>query len=885
MDHQGGIVGLSEDRKLRRHWLDFMIVPSKFEVPSTPDGYIKRPRLDKKLKGAAKRQLTIIEGPPGSGKTTLVSGWKEEGDTSLAYISLEEADNHLLRFWLQLIAAIDQAIPGFDNDLTERFIECFLKMPSRALAELNSACTNLSVPLVLILDGYQHIEVDEIHQMLSDWIRSLPKQLHIVMITYIKCPLKLPKHLIYRFGWPELAFTAGEIKRFCQKNQKTNVAPELVLQLQQETEGWALGLRMLGTMRSSANYEQHKITLDPNQNALDRYTTVCGRMMDQVLTGLSDEAISFLQFTSIPERIDESLIKKLTGISNPDLMLSHLERKRLFFQRTTEGAKTWYRYHPLIAQKLRNQLQIEDFELWRSLELTTGCWLESNEFPMEAMEHYIRGSHYDEAGRLLEGLFNQFIHQEAWTLRRFFSKIPDEIIQERPKLYLSFLFFAAGEQEPRRTLEQLDVIEWKVASGQGVLTEAQRSYSMRVITVMRAYVCMFKKDVEGLGYHLNDYLDRGFSPDDEIFSYIDYHERSYSRLRSFPGVTGRLLDAEACFGPIMQRWGKIHSYNTAYYSIGYGELLYERNQLSESEVYASTARSIGEAMGKPALFIPAAILLSRIAFGRNQLKIAIQYLRDVRSLLNDEDTHEWALILDAYETKIQLQSSKGETEVGTWFLQRHTTFPEAGSKCNEFLYMLVRARARIRIGQETEARNLLRQIQKSAASHELLMEQLEAYSLLALLYHRQGKEGLAARTLGKALQLSARDGHLRIYIDEGPPLRNIASHYRQVRRTYKLEERQISVRYIDQILFAFEAQYAIPNTELTSRCNPLSEMEKRVLLGVSKRWTSKEIAPSLDISIGTVNTYIQRIFSKLNVKKRKDAVIQAYRSGWIDSEQ
>ncbi|GIP23265.1 LuxR C-terminal-related transcriptional regulator [Paenibacillus sp. J22TS3] len=884
IDHPSAVEVESEEKNVRRHWLDFMIIPSKFEIPPIPASYVKRQRLHKKLRGALRRRLTLIEGPPGSGKTTLVSGWKEEAPAALAYITLEEADNHLLRFWLQVIAAMDQAVPGTDEGLTIRFIEHFVQQPSRALAELNAMCAQLSEPLILVIDGYHTIEIAEIHLMLTDWLYSLPEQLHIILITHSEIPLKLPKQLVYKIGWPELAFSVGEIKRLYQKLNWPAVTREQALQLQKETEGWALGLHMLSTIPNFGKQEGETSQASLENSILDKKMTVCGRMMDQLMSRLAPESVSFLMRTVVPERINESLIRDLTESPDPEQLLADLENEKLLFQRIREGSEVWYRYHPLIAQKLRNLLQEQDIQQWCSLQRTTGTWLENNGFPMEAMEHYMRGGHYDEAGRLLEVLFNQFILREAWTLRRFFAKIPEETMQKRPKLYLSSLFFTVGEQGPQRTLEQLDSVEWKIAAGQGELSEAQRAYAMRVIKVMRAYVCIFKQDLHGLVFHLNDYLDQGYSPQDEIFSYIDYQQRHYSRLRSFPGITGRLLPAEHCFEPIMRRWSNIRSYNTGYYAIGYGELMYEHNRMREAEEAAALARSIGEELGADALIVPAAILQSRIAFSRKQLQSALQILSEVRAGLSDKAAREWSLILDACETKLHLQSPAGDPVAGLRYLSSYSSTLMEDSTSNELLVSLVLARALIFNSQDMESRPLLKRILKIASGQGLIMEQLEAYVLLALLYSKLGKDSLAARTFGKAVQLSAREGHLRTYLDEGAALRKVAEHYRQSRQAYKMEERQVSVRYIDQILFAFEAQDAPTDKKTVADRNPLSDMERRVLLGVSKRWTSKEIAGWLGVSTGTVHTYIQRIFSKLEVNKRKEAVLKAYRSGWLDTE-
>ena len=40
-----------------------------------PEALVRRPRLDSLLADRARRQVTLISAPPGSGKTTLVTAW------------------------------------------------------------------------------------------------------------------------------------------------------------------------------------------------------------------------------------------------------------------------------------------------------------------------------------------------------------------------------------------------------------------------------------------------------------------------------------------------------------------------------------------------------------------------------------------------------------------------------------------------------------------------------------------------------------------------------------------------------------------------------------------------------------------------------------------
>ena len=57
----------------------------------------------------------------------------------------------------------------------------------------------------------------------------------------------------------------------------------------------------------------------------------------------------------------------------------------------------------------------------------------------------------------------------------------------------------------------------------------------------------------------------------------------------------------------------------------------------------------------------------------------------------------------------------------------------------------------------------------------------------------------------------------------------------------------------------------------------LSPREQAVLNGLAKGWTYKQLASELDISIDTIRTYIRRIYEKLHVQSRTEAVAKYLR--------
>lgn len=76
--------------------------------------------------------------------------------------------------------------------------------------------------------------------------------------------------------------------------------------------------------------------------------------------------------------------------------------------------------------------------------------------------------------------------------------------------------------------------------------------------------------------------------------------------------------------------------------------------------------------------------------------------------------------------------------------------------------------------------------------------------------------------------------------------------------------------------------------ELSRRVASLTEREREVLVGISLGRSNAEIAADLHLGESTVKTHVGRIFSKLGVRERAQAVVIAYQSRLVrvgDSQQ
>ena len=84
---------------------------AKLRPPPLRPEWVVRSRLLDNLQQAVERPVTLIAAPAGYGKTTLVTQWLASGTrpATVAWISLDAADNDPARLWSHVATALDRA--------------------------------------------------------------------------------------------------------------------------------------------------------------------------------------------------------------------------------------------------------------------------------------------------------------------------------------------------------------------------------------------------------------------------------------------------------------------------------------------------------------------------------------------------------------------------------------------------------------------------------------------------------------------------------------------------------------------------------------------------------------------------------------------------------
>src|SRR5687768_367652 len=126
------------------------LIDVRFAIPDRPPFMVHRPRLMDRLRHND-APVTVVVGPPGSGKTQLVASWVTAARVSrtVAWITVED-DGGAYPFWTVVVEALRHA----GVEIAPSFAPSAVSTPvdRSFLARLTAELNRLQKPVVLVLD-------------------------------------------------------------------------------------------------------------------------------------------------------------------------------------------------------------------------------------------------------------------------------------------------------------------------------------------------------------------------------------------------------------------------------------------------------------------------------------------------------------------------------------------------------------------------------------------------------------------------------------------------------------------------------------------------------------------------------------------------------------
>ncbi|MCM3762022.1 helix-turn-helix transcriptional regulator [Halalkalibacter oceani] len=305
-------------------------------------------------------------------------------------------------------------------------------------------------------------------------------------------------------------------------------------------------------------------------------------------------------------------------------------------------------------------------------------------------------------------------------------------------------------------------------------------------------------------------------------------------------------------------------YNLPFRHLALAEALYEKNQIMPTRGQLDKVwECAGSNHQQPGLSIPALwlTLLCDQAEGRQKETHFMAEEIYYRSLQTSIPI--WRRIGQAVRTYILLQEGHIE-DAADWLSEQKEILPIYWHQWTSFEFFMF-ARALILFQETEEANNLLRRMLTSASLEENSGVHLERRILQTIATIQLGRHEESRLYIRSALEIGWKNGYKRLFLDHDPLVFLSINEVQDELPDYLQ-------RYCSQLLQLGRNEDLKVISENPKMKDALTIREIQILQCIRQGFSNRTIGEQLHISEGTVKGHLHRIFKKLNVKNRVQAV-------------
>jgi LuxR family maltose regulon positive regulatory protein len=858
-----------------------------------------------------------VSAPAGFGKTTAVVDWLDGAVTdgkALAWLSLDKRDNDAVLFWEYVVAALHTIREHLAPNAM-----ALLRAPEPAVSAIVPALINdLSAgpeDVVLVLDDYHFIDSQEIHDSVAFLVEHLPAQLRLVITSRVDPPLPLARlraaGQLLEIRAADLRFTLDEAGSYLHHELGDSLTAQDVATLAGRTEGWIAALQLASlSMRGRDDLSSFVAGFAGD----DRY--VVDYLVEEVLDRIPPEINRFLLETSILYRLSGPLCDAVTGRDGSKATLERLERSNMFLV-PLDPRRQWYRYHHLFRDVLHAHLLDEHASALPELHARASAWLASNGDLTDAIRHALEAGDPELAADVTETAIPTWRRgRQESVLRNWLERIPDQVIRRRPVLMVARIGALAAigqfDSDAEATLDEAErLLRLRTEGGPRgaevvVADEDQLPALPTAIEMYRAALALTRGDLDATDEHGRRALD--IAPDDnhleragaaalvglaswtrgDIGGAVDGYSRSVAGLKRaghFADVLGcsiTLADLALAQGRLRDAFGVYADAlelstsqsgpplrGTADMHVGLSEIHRERNELVAAREHLQKSREIGEHNGLPQNPYRWRLAMARLLEADGDLAAAVELLDESERVYSTDFSPS---VRPVPAVRAGLLATHGRVgDAMAWVRESGVAADDDLDYLCEFEHLtlarvlLARFRAERSDAFLDDAVGLLERLLEAADAGGRAGASMQILVLLALARDAGGDRVEALAQLERALQLGEPQGYVRVFLDEGPPLRALLD---------AVDKRSPSAGYAKRLSAPPKdpAPRAATPLPLVDR---LSDREIDVLRLLGTDLSGPEIARELTVSLNTVRTHTKNIYAKLGVSSRRAAVRQA----------
>ena len=912
------------------------LLATKLHIPSTRPELVRRPRLIDRLNAGLGCKLTLISGPDGFGKTTLLAEWLQgfrldanvENQTAkkITWLSLDEGDNEIARFLTYFIASLNQA-EGIDAPFGKEALKMLqssqLPPTKMILTSLINQFAEITDQFIFVLDDYHLVESQPVHLAVTFLLEHLPPSWHLIIATREDPPLPLSRLRVRgqltELRAVDLQFTSPEAVEFLNQAMGLNLSEQDIIVLESRTEGWIAGLQLAAlAMQGAVSAQGQKEASTFIKSFTGSHRFVLDYLIEEVIQQQPNHIQTFLLQTAVLNRLTGPLCDAVTGQENGQDTLEMLDRINLFIV-PLDHERRWYRYHHLFAELLQTRLNLTQPDLICDLHAKAAAWYEANDDLSEAVHHALTCQDIKTAAHLIEkGSLAALERSDFSFIFNSVNRLPGTALESAPWLFVYHTWALILTGQVEITASRLKNTDWLLES----VAEDQenRKRMLGNIAGLKAHLAGWQRDYSVLMEFANLAIEN--LPENHWIS-------AYCAMMigvAFWG-SGNLAAAKEAFtraNSIGRMIGNKRVIVTSTIYLGH-TLELEGHLYQAVDLFQNSIQRIAQDES----IVPVAgylhVDLARVLYEQNKLELAEQHLKEgikscqqlsdgrveklghcllVRVFLAAGDFKKVNLAIQraehAHPATVETVDMRGGeySKIRLWLKQRKLRELEAWLNASTYnlqdishfktkLTRTMHARVLIALGRENpgsahlkDALDLLDQLLELAENNGWGSKVIEILVLQALALQCQQDNVSAVSKLELALTLAESQAYVRTFVDEGPPMAGLL---------YAALSRGIAPDYVRWLLGAFPALGSEPAEPFQVKVSegdlfePLSEREIEVLQLIAAGFTNPEISAKLFISLNTVKVHIRNIFGKLGVNNRMQAGARARGLGILPS--
>lgn len=399
-------------------------------------------------------RIAWLAGPPGAGKTTLVSSYVESRSLPCLWYQVDEADHDVASFFHYFSQALQLASPRRRKPLPHLTPEDLPTLGIFARRYFAAALVRFPHRSVWVFDNYQALRADSpLHDLLREGLAELPASVNIVFMSRHDPPPAFARWQVHQqmtlLDAQILKLTREEAGGIARRLGDKQPRDDSIQQIHERTDGWAAGTVLLLEHQQRASNPCGATT---PQVLFDYFAGEIFRHMDTEARRILLESALLPTMTAA--------VTQITGEAKSASLLADLARRNYFTVRRgdpgTDSVPT-YQYHALFRDFLLREIKaFYSLDRLRALQRRAAALLLAEGRIDDAVTVLGDASAWDELSQLILNVAPSLAAQARLeTLAHWIGLLPDAIASSAPWL----LYWRAQSRLTAHPVEARDLAE------------------------------------------------------------------------------------------------------------------------------------------------------------------------------------------------------------------------------------------------------------------------------------------------------------------------------------------------------------------------------------------------------------------------------------------